>query len=110
MPDVVGPWLAGIFDGDKMVSNAAKDSLKQVFQTEGKMQNVWRVYLGSIMQFCSDAVFNETIHTLSDERTVSPDDAFAKHARVVAAAIHVVRYVIGTPFERAEGLMLQRVC
>ncbi|KAL8716049.1 MAG: hypothetical protein Q9225_006265 [Loekoesia sp. 1 TL-2023] len=109
MPDVVGPWLAGIFDGDKTVSNAAKDSLKQVFQTEEKMKNVWRVYLGPIMQFCSDVVFKETVHTLSDERTVSPDDAFAKHARVVAAAIHVVRHIIdNTPedaLEKQQGVL-----
>ncbi|KAL8939013.1 MAG: hypothetical protein Q9216_003587 [Gyalolechia sp. 2 TL-2023] len=96
MPDIVGPWLAGLFDGDKMVSNAAKESLHQVFSTEEKMKNVWTVYLGSILKYCSDAVFKETIQTLSDERTVSPDDAFAKHTRVVAAAIHVVRYMIDT--------------
>ncbi|KAL9599220.1 MAG: hypothetical protein Q9219_004001 [cf. Caloplaca sp. 3 TL-2023] len=94
MPDVVGAWLAGIYDGDRTVSNAAKDSLKQVFQTEKKIKNVWNVYLGSILQYCSDALFNESIHTLSDERTVSPDDAFAKHARVVSAAIHVMRHII----------------
>ena len=95
MPDVVGPWLAGVFDGDKMVSLAAKDSLKQVFQTEEKMKNLWRVYQASILGYCSDAVYKENIHTLSDERTVSPDDAFAKHARVVAAAIQAVRHIIG---------------
>lgn len=95
MPDIAGPWLAGIFDGDKMVSNAAKESLKQVFQTEGKLKNVWSVYLGSILQYCSDAILKETVNTLSDERTVSPDDALAKHARVVASAIHVVRHAIG---------------
>ncbi|KAL9030090.1 MAG: hypothetical protein Q9196_001753 [Gyalolechia fulgens] len=101
MPDIVGPWLAGIFDGDKMVCNAAKESLKQVFSTEEKMRNVWAVFLGSIMEYCSDAVFKETVQTLSDERTVSPDDAFVKHARVVAAAVHVVRYIIDNTPEDA---------
>ncbi|KAL8689551.1 MAG: hypothetical protein Q9218_004800, partial [Villophora microphyllina] len=95
MPDVVGPWLAGLFDGDKMVSRTAQSSFKEVFQSEEKINNVWTVYLESILQYCSDAVFKETIHTLSDERTVSPDDAAAKHARVVAAAIFVVRYILG---------------
>ncbi|KAL8734970.1 MAG: hypothetical protein Q9181_003002, partial [Wetmoreana brouardii] len=94
MPDVVGPWLAGLFDGDKTTSRTVHLSFKQVFHTEGKVENVWIVYLGPILQYCTDAVFKETVHTLSDERTVSPDDASAKHARVVAAAIYVVRYVI----------------
>ncbi|KAL8807885.1 MAG: hypothetical protein Q9200_004485 [Gallowayella weberi] len=94
MPDIVGPWLAGFFDGDKMVARAAQESVKQTFQTEEKMQNVWKIYLGSILQFCSDAVFKETVNTLSDERSVSPDDASAKHARVVAATVSMVRHII----------------
>lgn len=102
MPDVAGPWLAGIFDGDKIVSNAAKESLKQVFSTEEKMKNVWTVYFGSIMEYCSDALFKETVQTLSDERTVSPDDAFAKHAMVVAATVRVVRHIIGISLHGAR--------
>lgn len=78
-----------------MVSRTAQSSFKEVFQSEEKINNVWTVYLGSILQYCSDAVFKETIYTLSDERTVSPDDAAAKYARVVAAAILVVRHVLG---------------
>lgn len=95
MPDVVGAWLAGLFDGDKMVSRAAQESLKQTFQTDEKVNNVWKIYLGPILQFCSDAVFKESTNTLSDERTVSPDDASAKHARVVAAVLSVIQYVLG---------------
>ncbi|KAI4278073.1 MAG: hypothetical protein LQ337_001296 [Flavoplaca oasis] len=94
MPDVVGAWLAGLFDSDKMVSRAAQESFKQTFQTDEKMQSVWKIYLGPILQFCSDAVFKENIQTLSDERTVSPDEASAKHARVVAAALSAVQYVL----------------
>ncbi|KAL8779784.1 MAG: hypothetical protein Q9213_006769, partial [Squamulea squamosa] len=94
MPDVVGAWLAGLFDGDKLVARAAQESVKQTFPTDEKVKNVWKLYLGSILQFCSDAVFKENVNTLSDERTVSPDDASAKHARVVAAACSVVQYIL----------------
>lgn len=96
MPDVAGPWLAGTFDGDKTVSKAARESLKQVFSSDEKLKNVWKVYLPSILQYCSEVILKETANTLSDERTVSPDDAFAKHARVVASAIQVVRHALGT--------------
>ncbi|KAL8654414.1 MAG: hypothetical protein Q9226_003448, partial [Calogaya cf. arnoldii] len=95
MPDVVGAWLAGQFDGDKMVSRAAQESFKQTFPTHEKMKNVWKIYLGSILQFCSDAIFKENINTLSDERTVSPEDASNKHVRVVTAALFVIQYVLG---------------
>ncbi|KAL8775599.1 MAG: hypothetical protein Q9209_000095 [Squamulea sp. 1 TL-2023] len=94
MPDVVGAWLAGLFDGDKLVSRAAQESVKQTFPTEEKVKNVWNLYLGPTLQFCSDAVFKENVNTLSDERTVSPDDASAKHARVIAAACSVVQYIL----------------
>ncbi|KAL9576378.1 MAG: hypothetical protein Q9212_007149, partial [Teloschistes hypoglaucus] len=103
MPDVVGAWLAGLFDGDKMVSRSAQSSFKEVFQSEEKINNVWTVYLVSILQYCSDAVFKETVYTLSDERTVSPDDAAAKYARVVAAAVLVVRYVLEISSKKAVG-------
>ncbi|KAI4200351.1 MAG: hypothetical protein LQ350_003999 [Teloschistes chrysophthalmus] len=103
MPDVVGAWLAGLFDGDKMVSRSAQSSFKEVFQSEEKINNVWTVYSGSILQYCSDVVFKETVYTLSDERTVSPDDAAAKYARVVAAAVLVVRYVLETSSNKAVG-------
>ncbi|KAL8696693.1 MAG: hypothetical protein Q9201_007532, partial [Fulgogasparrea decipioides] len=106
MPDVVGPWLAGLFDGDKTISRTVQTSFKQVFHTEEKVKSVWIVYLGPILQYCTDAVFKETVHTLSDERTASPDDASAKHARVVAAAIFVVRYVIENV--HGEGLYKQQ--
>ena len=95
MPDVVGAWFAGLFDGDKIVSRSAQESIEQTFHTKEKVKNVWKIYLGSILQFCSDAVFKENVNTLSDERTVSPDDASMKHARVIAAAISVVEYIIG---------------
>ncbi|KAL8999416.1 MAG: hypothetical protein Q9169_001730 [Polycauliona sp. 2 TL-2023] len=104
MPDVVGAWLSGLFDGDKMVSRAAQESFIQTFQTDEKVKNVWKIYLGSILDFCSDALFKEKTTTLSDERTVSPDDASAKHARLIAAVLSVVLYVLDAehPAENAS--------
>ncbi len=95
MPQMIGAWLAGLHDNDRSVARAALDSLRQVFNSEEKMKNVWRVYLPSIAQFAIDAVTKETPHTLSDERTTKPDDAAAKHARVVGTAISLVTNAIG---------------
>ena len=97
MPNIVGPWLAGIFDSDKSAARAAHTSFQLVFRTEEKIKSVWIVYLGSILQYCSDVLFKETENTLSDERTTSPDNAAAKYARVATAAIYTIRQIIGEP-------------
>ena len=94
MPKIVGPWLAGLYDNDTIVSRATHESLKQVFTTEDKMKNIWVAYQEAILEYSRDVIMKETINTLSDERTTSPDDASAKYARVVGAANLVVTHTI----------------
>ena len=95
MPKIIGPWLAGLYDNDRSVSRAAQESLRQVFASEEKLLNLWRLYQASIVAYSLDAITKETVYTLSDERTTSPDDAFAKHARVLATGILLVTHLIG---------------
>ncbi|KAI9801446.1 MAG: hypothetical protein M1833_002678 [Piccolia ochrophora] len=90
MPAVIGPWLAGLYDNDRPVAAAAQDAFNQVFPGQEKMRNIWKVYERAIMEHAQNAVFRETVLTLSDERTVSPDDAKAKHSRVVATGISLL--------------------
>ena len=90
LPTIVGPWLAGLYDVDRSVARATQESLEQVFPSVEKRSNLWRLYRSFIIAFCNDAVTKESVYTLSDERTISPDDALAKHARVVGASILVV--------------------
>ena len=103
LPTIVGPWLAGLYDVDRSVTRAAQESLEQVFPSVEKRSNLWRLYRPSIIAFCSDAITKESVYTLSDERTTSPDDALAKHARVVGASILVVINMIENyPPENAQ--------
>lgn len=95
MPKVIGAWLAGLYDNDKLVLMAARDSFVRVFSTDDKRKNVWKVYQSSILEFVEDAVLQQTPLTLSDERTVKPDEADAKHARVVATATLVLNKLLG---------------
>ncbi len=95
MPGVVGSWLAGIYDNDKSVSRAAQDSFKQAFPTEEKFRNIWRAYPSVIVEYAKDVVVKETMYTLSDERTTSPDDASAKYSRTVGAVITMVTNLLG---------------
>jgi hypothetical protein len=90
MPKIAGPWLAGVFDSDKAAANAARDSLALVFNTPEKIQGVRKTFHQSITEYCKDAVLNETVQTLSDERTISADDAQATYARVVATSISLL--------------------
>ena len=97
LPAIVAPWLAGQHDNDKSVSRAANEAFNSVFRSEVKKNNVWRLYQAPILEFVRDVIVKETPSTLSDERTVSPDDASAKYSRVVGASILLVRNLLGKP-------------
>ena len=90
MPKVVGAWLSGLYDTDKSVVEATQNSLRHVFNTPQKIQNIRRAYQQPILEYCRDAIEKETSSTLSDERTVSPDDAEAKYSRVISACISLL--------------------
>ncbi|EDN09549.1 predicted protein [Histoplasma mississippiense (nom. inval.)] len=91
---VIGAWLAGLYDSDKLVFRAAQESIVRAFPTEEKRQSLWRVYRSSIFEFVIDAVLEQSPQTLSDQRTVRPDEAEAKHARVVSTALQVLNQLI----------------
>lgn len=105
MPKAIGAWLAGLYDSDRATVQAAQDSLKQVFNTPEKIQNVRKAYKKPILEYCRDAMLNETALTLSDERTVSPDDAEAKYSRVISACTSVIGSLLNnlTPEDIADA-------
>jgi hypothetical protein len=90
MPKAVGAWLCGLYDADRSVTEATQNSLRQVFNTPEKIQSIRKAYQQPILEYCRDAIDRETSLTLSDERTVSPDDAQAKYSRVISACIALV--------------------
>ncbi|KZM23839.1 zinc ion binding [Ascochyta rabiei] len=83
----VAAWLCGLYDGDRAVVEATQNALRQVFATPEKIQNIRKAYQQPILEYCRDAVDKESPTTLSDERTVSADDAQAKYSRVMSACI-----------------------
>ncbi|KAJ5162717.1 Zinc finger RING-CH-type [Penicillium coprophilum] len=95
LPKVIGAWIAGIYDNDRLVHRAALESFTKVFTTEEKRNNVWRIYQSSILDFVDDVILHQTSLTLSDERTVKRDDAEGKYARVAGAAILLFNRVLG---------------
>ena len=95
MPKLVGAWVSGLYDNDRPVAKAARESLNRVFPAEEKLQAIWKVYHSTILEYSREAILRETVQTLSDERTVSPDDAEAKYARVVGSSISVITHLLG---------------
>lgn len=90
MPQSVAAWLCGLYDADRSVVEATQSSLRQVFATPEKIQNIRKAYQQPILEYCRDAIDKESATTLSDERTVTPDDAAAKYSRVISACISLL--------------------
>lgn len=66
---------------------STQDSLSAIFPTDKKRLGVWKVYHGSILDYCTNAVLYEDVKTLSDERTTNKDDADAKFFRTIGSAL-----------------------
>ena len=96
MPALVPSWLAGQFDSDKSVSRAANEAFLAVFNSNDKRENIWRFYQSAIIEYAQAVVALETPSSLSDERTVSPDDASAKYSRAVGAAVTIASNLLGS--------------
>lgn len=90
LPTIAGPWLAGTYDNDRAAAKAAQDALSLVFSSAEKVAGLKKTFQGAVVKYCRDAVVLETTKTLSDERTVSPDDAEGTYARVVATSLAVI--------------------
>lgn len=88
-PRIAGPWLAGAYDSDRAAAKAAYDGLTTVLSSPDKITGLKKAFQGGILEYCKDALLNETAKTLSDERSVSVDDAEATYARVVASSLNV---------------------
>ncbi|KAH9827575.1 FANCL C-terminal domain [Teratosphaeria destructans] len=94
LPRIAGPWLAGTYDSDRAAGKGAQDAFAAVFPTPEKVRGVKKAFHESILQYCRDAVLHETVKTLSDERTISSDDAGATYARVVGTSLAVVNSLV----------------
>ncbi|KAK4903385.1 hypothetical protein LTR27_000316 [Elasticomyces elasticus] len=95
LPKIAGPWLAGSYDSDRAAAKAAQEALAQVFSSPEKISGLKKTFQSAILSYCRDALLHETVLTLSDERTVSPDDAATTYARVVATSLAVVTNILG---------------
>ena len=96
MSEVVGPWLAGLYDSDRGSARATEESLSAVFGTQEKIRNVWVAYQPDILDYCSNVIEDETVNSLSDERQFSSDEAESKFTRVIATCVRTVAHLISS--------------
>ncbi|CAI6091252.1 unnamed protein product [Clonostachys chloroleuca] len=89
IPSVVGAWLSGLYDRDRVVARAANGSLSSFLTTPEKVVAFWRKCQAQILDFATSAI-QETEDTLSDERSTTKEDSEAKYARVVTASLSLV--------------------
>ena len=103
MSRICSPWLAGLYDNDKIVSKAAQEALSSLLPTKEKLLGLRKAYQKPILQYCTSVICNETVDSLSDARTVSTDDAEAKYARTVATCVCLLQDLLQTlPSEDRE--------
>lgn len=95
VPKVVGPWLAGLYDRDRLVSRAANDGISSFLNSPEKVTMFWKKCQPQILEFATGAI-RETKDSLSDERSTTPEDAEAKYFRVLGAALSLVLGLLQT--------------
>lgn len=86
---IVGAWLAGPFDRDRVVARAASDGLASFLSTPEKVTAFWNKCQSQILDYAIEAI-QETPDTLSDERSTTKEDAETKYFRVVTASLSLV--------------------
>ncbi|KAM5345085.1 hypothetical protein ACJ41O_010947 [Fusarium nematophilum] len=89
LPKIVGAWLAGLYDRDRVVSRAASDGLTSFLTTPEKVTAFWNKCQAQILDYAIESI-QETQDTLSDERSTNAEDAEAKFFRVVTASLSLV--------------------
>ncbi|CAM1503221.1 Fc.00g079970.m01.CDS01 [Cosmosporella sp. VM-42] len=89
IPKIVGTWLAGLYDRDRVVARAASDGLASLLTTPEKVVSFWDKCQAQILDYAMEAI-QETKETLSDERSTTEEDAEAKYFRVVTASLSLV--------------------
>ena len=91
---IIGPWVASLFDNDQTVVRAARESFLKIFSSD-KLGKVWEAYHKDILEYAIKVIECEQVYSLSDERQTRKDDAEAKFARVIGACVFTIRHLLG---------------
>jgi hypothetical protein len=90
---MVPTWLAGTFDNDKGVAKAATTGWESLLNTNEKMTALLKKSQPVILAYAQEGL-DETPESLSDERTMSPDDLKATYTRLIGNCIDMVTHLM----------------
>lgn len=90
---MVPTWLAGTFDNDKAVTTAAQKGWDALLLYNEKMSGLLKVSQPAILDYVQEGL-DQTPETLSDERTMSPDDLKSTYFRLIGNCINMVTHLI----------------
>lgn len=90
---MVPTWLAGTFDNDKGVAKAATSGWDSLLHSDEKMASLLKQSQGAVLAYAQEGL-DETPETLSDERSMSPDDVKATYIRLIGNCIDMVTYLM----------------
>ncbi|KIX99599.1 uncharacterized protein Z520_04232 [Fonsecaea multimorphosa CBS 102226] len=103
LPNVIGAWLSGCYDNDRLVARTSQESVGVAFATDDKRRALWKVYRNALLDYANDAILVQTPKTLSDERSTTPDDSEAKFVRVAGNAMQMLSQTIKINFVQGSG-------
>lgn len=105
LPEFAGTWAAGMYDRDRAVAKAARDSVTSVLDTEDKLLKFWKKLQPQILTYARDGL-KETPQTLCDERSMSADEIQETYFRVVGSSISLVVNLL-SQLDKADLLQQQ---
>ncbi|RKF64735.1 putative c3hc4 type zinc finger containing protein [Erysiphe neolycopersici] len=85
----VGSWLAGQFDRDRTVASNVKKTVISLLPTDEKLVAFYSRHQAASLRYACDAI-EETPETLSDERTMSKADMWAKYFIAIGSSVSLV--------------------
>ncbi|RCI09883.1 hypothetical protein L249_3874 [Ophiocordyceps polyrhachis-furcata BCC 54312] len=89
IPKVVGPWLAGLYDRDRVVVRAVDQGLSSLLDSQEKVSAFWTKCQTQILDYAIEAA-QESPDSLSDERAATAEDVEAKYNRVIVTSLSLV--------------------
>ncbi|RDA96293.1 hypothetical protein CP533_1626 [Ophiocordyceps camponoti-saundersi (nom. inval.)] len=89
IPKVVSPWLAGLYDRDRVVVRAVDQGLSSLLDSQEKVSAFWTKCQTQILDYAIEAA-QESPDSLSDERATTAEDVEAKYNRVIVISLSLV--------------------
>ena len=104
LKDFIPLILLGTCDLDPIVSKSCIENLRSCFDNnEKKLNSLWSVFSGEILDLVREIVVVESSETLSDERYTSREEIEFKYNRTLSAAIGLLLNVIERGFDRGQS-------